>query len=156
MGTREHITEAAKALGLESRLSLVAPNRYQGILERIIAARTLLHKSATSALWWWEALREPVAFTQPADSVEALKRLVTPNESVWFVVEAGGPKKSGNFWLYESTIEVICAVLREIPACEYYVVSRKLDWLLCENHHDVLIASGAEMVARMEALTQGV
>lgn len=153
MGTRELLTDAAKSLGLEAQIKLMEPHRYQAILERIIAARTLLHRSATSALWWWEALREPVAFAQPKDPVVTLNSLVPVNVPVWFVAEAKGSKEHGNFWLYESTIEPICAVLRQVHAFEYYVVSKKFDWLICENHHGHLIASGEEMTSKL-AVTQ--
>lgn len=149
MGTRELLTEAANSLGLETQLKLVEPHRYQGILERIISSRTSLDKSGTSALWWWEALREPVAYVQPTDPVAVLKGLVPAGEPVWFVVEANSPKKFGNFWLYESTIEPICTVLRELPPFEYYIVAKKCEWLLCENHHGLLIASGEPMAANL-------
>jgi hypothetical protein len=35
---------------------------------------------------------------------------------------------------------------------EYYIVSKKFEWLLCENHHDILIAVGQPMVEKMERL----
>src|SRR5437764_6211066 len=149
MGTRELLTEAVKSLELEARLKLVEPHRYQRIFERIIACRTTLDKSATSALWWWESLREPVAYVQPTDPVAMLKGLVPQSEPVWFVVEANSSKKLGNFWLYESTIEPICAVLQELPPLEYYIVGKKCEWLLCENHHNHLIASGEPMATRL-------
>jgi len=149
MGTRELLTNAAKSLGLEAQLKLVEPHRYQGILERIISNRTSLDKSATSALWWWESLREPLAFVQPTDALAMLKGLVPASEPVWLVVEAKSSKKLGNFWLYESTIEPICAVLQELPPVEYYIVARKCEWLLCENHHGQLIASGEPMAAKL-------
>jgi hypothetical protein len=138
MGTRKLPTETAKSLGLDAQFKLVGPHRYQGVLERIILRRTFLDKSAVSALWWWEALREPVTFFQPTDPLTVLRELVRSDEPVWFVAEANSStKKSGNFWLYESFIEPICAVLQQMPALEYYVVSRKCDWLICENHHGV-------------------
>jgi hypothetical protein len=125
MGTRELLTEAAKSLGLEAQLKLIEPHRYQNVLERIVLARTSLDKSGTSALWLWESLREPVAYLQPTDPVALLKGLVPASEPVWFVVEAGSQKRFGNFWLYDSTIEPICAVLRALPLFEYYVVAKK-------------------------------
>lgn len=150
METRELLTETARSLGLDAQLKLVEPHRYQGILERIILSRTLLDKGAVSALWWWEALREPVAAFQPADPLAVLRELVRPGEPVWFVAEANSStKRSGNFWLYESFIEPICAVLQRMPALEYYVVARKCEWLICENHHGCLVASGEPMAARL-------
>jgi hypothetical protein len=153
MGTRRLLTEAAKSLELESELKLVEPHRYQAILERIISARTKLGRDASSALWWWEALCEPVAHLHPPDPVATLRSLISPNESVWFVAEAKSPsKKLGNFWLYESTVEAVCSVLPEVPPFEYYVVSKKLEWLVCENHHGYVIASGEPVVSRLERM----
>jgi hypothetical protein len=149
MGTRDWITSACKRLGIEESVRLVEPHRYRGVLERIVAERTTLSKDGISALWWWEALREPVSFRQPPDPVSTLERIVPKEELVWFVAEASGPKEVGNFWLYEGNIAAICAVLRDCPAFEYYVVARKLDWLVCENHHGYLIASGQPIVAAL-------
>jgi hypothetical protein len=149
MGTRDLLTEAARSLGLEAQLKLIEPHRYQDILERIISDRTTLGKKGTSTLWLWGSLREPVAYLQPTDPVALLECLVPARASVWFVAEAVSPKKFGNFWLYESTIEPICAVLRALPHFEYYVVGKNCEWLLCENHHGMLIASGEPMASKL-------
>lgn len=149
MGTRDWITTACKRLGLEESVRLVEPHRYRGILERIIAERTHLSKDAVSALWWWEALREPVSYRHVPDPLATLALLVPQGEHVWFVAEESGAKDQGNFWLYEGTIASICSVLRECPAFEYYIVARKMDWLLCENHHGQVIASGQPVAAAL-------
>jgi hypothetical protein len=151
MNARGWITAAARKLALDAQLKLVEPHRFEAILERIISTRTNLDMTATSALWWWEALREPVAHLEVEDPVSTLGHLVDPNEEIWFVAEADSPsKKLGNYWLYESRIAPVCAVLSECPAFEYYIVSRKMDWLLCENHHSVLIGSGEAMARKLE------
>jgi hypothetical protein len=150
MSTRDWITAAAKRLKLESQLKLVEPHRFQAILEQIIANRTKLDKTATASLWWWEALREPVAYRESENSISLLQELVDPNEDIWFVAEANSPsKKLGNFWLYESRISPVCKVLSECPAFEYYILPRKMDWLLCENHHNILIGCGEAIVRKL-------
>ncbi|CAM3915748.1 DUF6756 family protein [Roseateles saccharophilus] len=155
MTSRDLLTDASKALGLERQLTLVEPHRYQDILERIISVRTLLPRRATNALWWWESLREPVASFQPNAPLQALHLLIPRDEVVWFVVEElTGSKKHGNFWLYESTVDVIYAALGEMPHVEYYIVSKNCDWLICENHHGLLIASGEEMATKLSKLSR--
>ena len=148
-GSRDWLTDAAKKLGIASQVGLVEPHRFRPILERIIAQRTLLKSDAISASWWWEALREPAYCTIPTDPMRTLKSLIRANEPLWFVAEASGDKKIGNFWLYETTIEPLCAVLAKCPHFEYYVVGKKMDWLICENHHGVLMANGEDMATRM-------
>jgi len=105
------------------------------------------------ALWWWEALREPVTFRQHADPIGIVEKIMPGDEAVWLVAEAAENKAEGNFWLYEGTVASVCAVLRECPAFEYYVVERAMNWLLCENHHGFLIASGQPATARLAAET---
>ncbi|WP_425556402.1 DUF6756 family protein [Hymenobacter saemangeumensis] len=40
-------------------------------------------------------------------------------------------------------------------AFEYYLVSKKYEWLLGVNHHDVLFGVGELMVQRIKVLEQG-
>jgi hypothetical protein len=36
---------------------------------------------------------------------------------------------------------------------EFYVVSKKFEWLLCQNHHDVMMAVGEPMVTRLKSVS---
>ena len=142
MDIRQWITDASKKLGLGDELRLVAPHRFQAILERIVVERTNYSKDAISRLWWWEGLKEPVTCTSPPDPISFIQRLLPQDQSVWLAIEDEGDKTIGNFWLYEGTVFSACEVLRECPAFEYYIVDKKMRWLVCENHHGLVIASG--------------
>jgi hypothetical protein len=126
METRQWITEALNRLGRTSDLRLVEPHRFKTILERIVAERTNLPKEAIDGPWWWEALKQPVAHKVPTESISFIEGLLPSDEAVWFVAEDGGNKKVGNFWLYEGIPSAACAVLRECPSFEYYMVEKKM------------------------------
>jgi hypothetical protein len=150
MGTRQWITAASKQLNLEPHLRLVEPHRFRAILERIVAERTSLSRDGVSALWWWEALKQPVFYSTPAEPISFIRGLLPSHDPVWFVAEeAAADKKVGNFWLYEGTVSAVCAVLQECPAFEYYIVAKNLSWLICENHHCQVIASGEPLAAAL-------
>jgi len=151
VNTRTDLTSAAKSLGIAAELHLVEPHRYQGILEQIIAARTNLGPQAIDALWWWESLREPTFHAQPPDPLQTIESCVDVGELVWFIAEERETKLNGRFWLYESNIRTVCSVLKKCPLIEYYVVSRRMDWILCENHHGYVIAGGNSAVGRLRA-----
>lgn len=53
---------------------------------------------------------------------------------------------------YRGTIRAILAVLRDCPAFEYCIVPTQTDWLLCENHHGVLMAIGEPVESRLRDL----
>ncbi len=82
---------------------------------------------------------------------EIVEPLLASEETVWFVAEdERGTKQNGNFWLYEGKIKPIVSLLGEMIAFEYYLVPKKLDWLLCETHHDVLVGVGEPIVERLK------
>ena len=151
---RDQITEAMKTLDIPPEgLKPVSLHRYEEILISILEKFTTLGKAGLSSLWWWESFREPVSWLKLEDAPSVLERLVSPDEYVWFVAEDNGGKQRGNFWLYEGKIRPIVSVLGELFHFEYYIVSKKLEWLLCENHHNILMGVGQPAIERMAALT---
>ncbi len=49
-------------------------------------------------------------------------------------------------------LQQLLDLLQEMRGFEYYVVSKKFQWLLSENHHDTLTAVGQLMVEKLECL----
>ncbi|GAA4340105.1 DUF6756 family protein [Flaviaesturariibacter amylovorans] len=101
--------------------------------------------------WLWEHFKldsYSVQFsTWPLD---LLPRLVDPFEPVWFFVNG----RNWKFWFYEGYIETITKVIAEsVGIDEFYICSKKYDWLLCFNHHDFLIATGDTMPEKLYLLT---
>ncbi|WP_409340264.1 DUF6756 family protein [Paenibacillus sp. MBLB4367] len=43
-------------------------------------------------------------------------------------------------------------ILRECSRFEYYIVSKKYSWMLCENHHGCLFGTGDVIVSKMKRL----
>ncbi|GJM70089.1 hypothetical protein HMSSN036_23050 [Paenibacillus macerans] len=68
-------------------------------------------------------------------------------KEVYFVVE----DYKGKHWFYEGVTRVVIEnIIPELAHInEYYLISKKFDWILCENHHNVLSVSGGVMVDRI-------
>ena len=61
--------------------------------------------------------------------------------------------ESTKFWLYEGRVEAIQQIISECCLLdEIYLISKKYEWLLCINHHDVLYATGGNMPAKLRQL----
>lgn len=84
------------------------------------------------------------------DQGYALIPKLCPAESCYLM-----PLEDHGVDIYESTPDVIATILGECPYFEYAVVSKRLEWLLIENHHDVLIGVGAEVEARLAQVKRG-
>jgi len=101
-----------------------------------------------SPKWWWEHF--PVStgvHFEAGDGWRQLSRLVpNPDERVWLIAEDEGLP---GYSVWTARVRDIAAVLGECPAFEYYLVQPEFRWLLCENHHNVLIAVGEEVEERL-------
>ena len=77
---------------------------------------------------------------RPYSVSEVLLHVIPKDEQLYFIVEDSQIEKV-KFWLYEGYINEFCRLLDELYYFEYYVVSRKMLWLVCENHHQYLITT---------------
>ena len=77
-----------------------------------------------------------------------LLTLVDEEEQVWLMVNDAEDK----FWFYQGRREAVRVVLNECYHLdEIYLLSKKYEWLLCLNHHDVLYGVGTPMRERLQA-----
>jgi len=81
---------------------------------------------------------------------QIIEELVNPNEDIWFFVNGDRDK----FWFYQGKITAIRKVIIESSYIdELYLASKKYDWLICINHHDILIATGKNMAERLKDIS---
>lgn len=144
MSVHDEIAKAIDGLGLSAEdITEVPPSDAAPLCARLEQHFT----GRTGASWWWERFVLPSEGVHVEDG-KGYARLTSlvpdPAEHVWWVVEGDGP-----FLIYDATTSAIQAVLGECYAFEYYLVAKDLGWLLCENHHDTLIAIGESVQERL-------
>lgn len=153
---RSDINEAIKLLQLSSEdFKLVNLYKYEDILVSILKKFTTLGKEGLSFAWLWEHFKEPLFSVRLPDGWKYLQEIIepitVPEETFWFIAEdEHRTKANGNFWLYEGKIKAIAAVIGEMYGFEYYIVQKKLNWLLCETHHEILIGVGEPIIKGMK------
>lgn len=147
---RDRINFITKEFHLvEEDFQLVRLSRYKQTLNSIHEKFTNCKETQINKKWWWSSFLSPIDSFCPDDVFESLSLLINENETVWFVIE-DERKVHEHYWLYEGKIRPIIKVLNELSFEEYYVVSKKLDWIICENHHNFLIGSGESIVEKMK------
>lgn len=151
---RIDIEEAKQALNLsQNDFRLVSLHEYERILIAIIDKFTTLGKKGLGYYWWWDSLKKPISSIQMEYAPAVLTKLVPPQETVWFIAEDWlSTKLHGKFWLYEGKVAAVTELLGEMYGFEYYVVSKKFEWLLGEDHHGILIGVGYPVVEKIEYL----
>jgi hypothetical protein len=143
---RDEITLVLKQSPGGAGFSFVSPVAFQQVIRRI--ADRFLQRGILDmdCAWWWECLRGECYGYAPADTIGVVKSLLKDDEEYWFIASE---EHSGTKWLCEAKGSSIVEVLREMHHFEYYIVEKKLKWLLGENHHGDLFAAGDEMPKRL-------
>ena len=127
---------------------------WRSLEERIYQAFCVLSHPTARYVWLWEYFKpgtyaQRLAYEEP---LVTLTGLLEPSEHVWVMLNET-VQGADKFWFYHGTQHAIYTVLQECYHLdEIYLISKKYDWLLCLNHHDVLYGVGPRMIAKIQAL----
>ncbi|NVO32351.1 DUF6756 family protein [Hymenobacter lapidiphilus] len=152
-GFKDELLQLGKQLQLSfEAFDAVGIHAWPSVLHKIEASFVVKTSSNTHFNWWWESFKGPQfsLFFENGQAYECLDQLIDVQEQVWFVACESGRDPS-KFWLFQGRIQAIQLILREHYAFEYYLVSKKYEWLLCETDHDVLVGLKS-VIPKMEAL----
>lgn len=94
--------------------------------------------------WWWEDFKFP-SFSvsdleMPFELIDSIIPLTEGN--VWLIVE---DNYESFYPVYDCNPRIIKNIIGECFGFEYYIISKNLEWLLCENHHSRLIIIGDKL-----------
>ncbi|MFC5405769.1 DUF6756 family protein [Cohnella soli] len=130
----------------------VRKDQWRDILDNI-EERFLVKTHYTHGLHWgWNRLKEPRYSVRFVDSPYKHIKDNIKDEYVYFIVEDVYDK----MWVYEGARNTIFnQVIPELYQLnEYFLVSKKYQWLICEDHHEIVHLSGSEIIERMKAYEQ--
>jgi hypothetical protein len=144
-----HITYRLLATAREfkitnDRFDIIDIHDWPDIFKKIEAKFIVKKNTNTRFNWWWDNLKsDRFSLIFPNDDAwKYLHLFIDENEKVWFVA-CDSDRNPSKFWLFEGFIEPIQQIIGALNFFEYYVVSKKYDWFLAENHHGMLIGLGA-------------
>ncbi len=149
-GLYEEILAAIRLIGLpEGTFRPVPPSEAEPIVRQVEQR----YVREPGRRWWWEAFRcraYAVAFTDQRGFRRLTEVVPAPKEPVWLIanVDEDSP---GPVLAFEGSIDAIQAVIGQCYAFEYYVVARRYEWLICETHHNLVIAQGYKAMKRLRA-----
>jgi hypothetical protein len=77
-----------------------------------------------------------------------LDNVISHDDALWLFLEDTLSNQT-KFWGYSGKIKPILTLLGELPLLDFFIVSKKLEWLVGQNHHDVLFGFG-EIASSLE------
>lgn len=152
-GFKDQLLRVSRLLGISpSDFTTVGIHAWPSILGKI--ERTFVQKTSSNIRfnWWWESFKEPhyrLSF-KDGRAYSCFELLFDPHEQVWFVA-CDSTHDPSKLWLFQGTIMAIKQLLHEHTPFEYYVVSKKYAWLVCETAQYVLYGLG-NIIPKLRAL----
>lgn len=151
---RNDFIEAINDSGVAD-FKLVNFYQYEEVLVKILDRFTDLGKKGLNSHWWWSNFKQPYEACMSNYAPDDILAMFDHKTKIWFVAEDWhNNKRNGCFWLYESSLKSAVEVLKNMYGFEYYIVSRKLDWLIGENHHSVLYGVDGEAYRKVKQLKE--
>ena len=140
--TANKALESARELSLHTdQFRQVGPRQWREVLDSIFDSFANTHDQSVS--WLWSHLKREGSSLNSRNGLAEIGAMVAPNTMVWLLLEDWDhKKKQGNYWLFEGSYSAVVAVLGNMHFIEYYIVGRELNWMILENHHNVLIGVG--------------
>ena len=126
----------------------VSPLNHEAIFKKINSTFLTTRQYNDSHYWWrnYKNLDHYGIHFKDRFAFEQLEKIVPITKALfWFVAS----EQNGKYWLYESDLESIKLILSEMYGFEYYLIDKKYQWILCENHHDILIGMGAIITRKL-------
>jgi hypothetical protein len=155
LSLRTEVEQVRQQLALtESQFRPLGLREWEGIEERIYHTFCKLNSPKARPAWLWEHFKlETQAWHRPGVLPDfLLTQLVDKQETVWLMLN-NTVNESTKFWLYEGRVEAIQQIISECCLLdEIYLISKKYEWLLCIDHHNVLYATGGDMPTKLRQL----
>lgn len=145
MTIADEITSTICELGLESSVRLLPPaeaeRKIYMVQERFVAEPT--------ARWWWDSLRKDlsVVTTNPIHQGYRYLPSLCPDMEAWLFAS---DDEFAPWPVFSGTPSVFSAIIGECHYFEYAIASPSLDWIIFDNHHNILIATGEPVASRLQ------
>jgi len=121
------------------------------IEEKIYHQFCTLDHPLARPVWLWENFKQETFAVEGADTWQRLEKLVDHDELVWFFTNGDKDK----LWFYEGKVKAVITIIEESSYLdEFYICSKKYEWMICFNHHDTLIATGSIMPGKLRSLQE--
>lgn len=135
---RDDLNEAMRSEKIEG-IEFLRMNDWQWVLEKLANEFLSEGKKSLDRIWLWDSIKEPYSTNQLENTLVELKSILNDFEYYWFIAS----DEDGKYWVLDGTGKAIITLLSEMRCFEYYIVDKKFSWLICENHHDVMVFKGA-------------
>lgn len=113
------------------------------------------YETAYSSWWIWEKLKDEVQWGKHCSDYKATNEIIeyaiNNKDDTFYLILTETYKEQMKFWYYEAKIREILTIVGETEGIdEFYIFSKKYEWLIGQNHHDCIFSAGIEKTERLK------
>lgn len=143
MNLRDELNQAIQKAHIQG-FKFLGVTEYKALMDRIADRFLATGRDDLGSCWLWERFRPPATSVKAKKAWKYLETALPLDQSYWFLAS----EENGKYWAAEATGAAIVILLRKMYGFESYVIERNLEWILCHNHHNLLIQAGTGVIIK--------
>lgn len=150
---RQEIEKIRNNFDLTDKIVPVGLSEWKSIEDKVYDTFCGIPHNHSRPVWIWENLKvESIGINPEKHADQLLGKIIDENEQ-FFLLLNETVNEADKFWIYESTVQPIQAVLSEASEIdEVTIVDKKFNWILCINHHNAIVGGGEKMIRKLREL----
>ena len=156
MEFRKNIEKVINESGLSEKLKSVNITQTENIDRNFMLSFVKNgRQSAKFYGWIWECLKDECSWGKHSPDYkktsEIIRYTVGNSDEELYIIFTETYRERYKFWYYTGKADAMITIIEKTPGIdEFYIFDKKFIWLIDQNHHDVIFATGNEKVQRLK------
>ena len=153
---RKNIEKVINEFDLSDKFKSVNLTQIENIDRKFMLSFTKNGRQSTKFYGWiWECLKDENQWGKHSPDYKKTSEIIrytagTTNEDL-YIIFTESYREREKLWYYEGRLDAMITVIEETAGIdEFYIFDKKFTWLLGQNHHDVIFATGNEKTERLK------
>ena len=153
---RKNIEKVINEFNLSEKLKSINITQIENIDRNFMLSFVKSGKQGVKFYGWiWEYLKDEISWGKHSPDYkktsEILRYTVDNLDENLYIIFTESYRESNKFWYYTGKTDAMITVIEETPGIdEFYIFDKKFRWLVGQNHHDVIFATGKLKTARLK------
>ena len=153
---RKNIEKVINEFDLSDKFKSVNLTQIENIDRKFMLSFTKNGRQSTKFYGWiWECLKDENQWGKHSPDYKKTSEIIrytagTTNEDL-YIIFTESYRERDKFWYYEGKTDAMITVIEETAGIdEFYIFDKKFTYIIGQNHHDVIFATGNEKTERLK------
>ena len=153
---RKNIEKVINEFDLSDKFKSVNLTQIENIDRKFMLSFTKNGRQSTKFYGWiWECLKDENQWGKHSPDYKKTSEIIrytagTTNEDL-YIIFTESYREREKFWYYEGRLDAMITVIEETAGIdEFYIFDKKFTYMIVQNHHDVIFATGNEKTERLK------